>query len=293
MSRDLRHVGERVETLVQELGGLPDPRARAMAEEGLHLLMELYGGALARIMEIVDEQGVADKLFERFAGDGLVASLLVLHGLHPLDTETRIRHALERVRPYLGSHGGDVRFLGVEGGVARLRLEGSCEGCPSSAITMKLAIERAIEEAAPEVTRIDVEGVTQPPTPSKLLQIRPPRTESVAAAREADAGGWVALDAAPEMSAGQIATVDLMGSDLVLCRIEQNLYAYRSACPACGAALGDGVLDGAVLGCLGCGHRFDLRRAGRCVDAEALHLVPLPLLEERGRVHVAIAAGVA
>ena len=78
-------------------------------------------------------------------------ALLILHGLHPLDVETRIARALDRVRPYLGSHGGDVKLLGVTDGVVHLRLEGSCHGCPSSTVTMKLAIEKAIEEAAPEV----------------------------------------------------------------------------------------------------------------------------------------------
>src|SRR5262249_29814696 len=128
------------------------------AEELVRLLMELYGAALTRILETIDDTDSADKIFDRFAADDLVASLLILHGLHPLNVETRIAHALDRVRPYLGSHGGDVKLLGVKEGVVHLRLEGSCHGCPSSTVTMKLAIEKAIEEAAPEVARIEVEG---------------------------------------------------------------------------------------------------------------------------------------
>jgi len=93
---------------------------------------------------------------------------LVVHDLHPLDLETRVARALERVRPYLGSHGGDVKLLGVEDGVVLLRLEGSCQGCPSSTVTMKLAIEKAIEEAAPEILRIEVEGVADPTDRSDL-----------------------------------------------------------------------------------------------------------------------------
>src|SRR5262249_42532332 len=81
---------------------------------------------------------------------------------HPLDVGTRVRQALERVRPQLGAHGGDVSLLGVWDGVVRLRLEGSCHGCPSSTVTMKLAIEQAVTEAAPEVTAIEVEGIGEP-----------------------------------------------------------------------------------------------------------------------------------
>ena len=158
--KNLRAAGDRIEGLLQELGSVADPRVRANAEELVRLLMELYGSGLARILEIVDDTGSANEIFDRLAADDLVASLLVLHGLHPLDVQTRIVRALDRVRPYLGSHGGDVKLLGVQEGVVHLRLEGSCHGCPSSTVTMKLAIEKAIEEAAPEVVRIEVEGAS-------------------------------------------------------------------------------------------------------------------------------------
>lgn len=161
--KNLRAVGERIDGLLQEFGAGADPRIREKAEELVRLLMELYGGALGRILEIVGATPSVNKgVIESLAEDDLVASLLVLHGLHPYDAETRIMRALDRVRPYLGSHGGDVKLLGVTDGVVHLRLEGSCHGCPSSTLTMKLAIEKAIEEAAPEVARIEVEGAKEP-----------------------------------------------------------------------------------------------------------------------------------
>ena len=82
---------------------------------------------------------------DRLLADPLVESLLLLHDLHPLDVDTRIQRALDRVRPYLGSHAAGVEYLGVgPDGVARLRLEGSCHGCPSSTVTVRLAIEGAV-----------------------------------------------------------------------------------------------------------------------------------------------------
>lgn len=75
--------------------------------------MESYGAGLARMLEVIDETGgMNPTLLDRLAVDDLVASLLLLHGLHPYDVETRITRALERVRPYLASHGGDVKLLG-------------------------------------------------------------------------------------------------------------------------------------------------------------------------------------
>jgi Fe-S cluster biogenesis protein NfuA len=144
---------ERAEAL---LGAIEDdPRA----VEAVQAVVDLYGEALARIVAGADP-----------VEDELVSHLLLVHDLHPVDIETRCRRALEEVRPYLGSHGGDVELLGVEQGVARLRLAGSCNGCPSSTVTLKNAIEEALMKAAPDLERIDADGVAEP-RPQGLLQI--------------------------------------------------------------------------------------------------------------------------
>jgi Fe-S cluster biogenesis protein NfuA len=177
--RDARaHVG-RVEVLLERLESLPDPVAREAATATVQALLELYGEGLRRIAASVGE-GVALTL----ARDELVGHLMLLHGLHPVAVEQRVRDALTGVRPYLESHGGDVELLGVAGGVVRLRLQGSCEGCPASAMTLKLAIEEAVLAAAPDVERVEAEGVEQP---SGLLQIE--CAPALAATREAGEGG--------------------------------------------------------------------------------------------------------
>ncbi len=170
---DLRAAGDRIETLMAELA-TAGPAVQAKAEELVRLLMRLYGAGLERILTAVDDAGAAaSPIFARLAADDLVASLLVLHDLHPLALETRVERALDHVRPYLASHGGDVTLLGVGEGVVRLRLEGSCHGCPSSTVTMKLAVEKAIQEAAPEIVRIEVDPTdpTDRTDPSDLVQI--------------------------------------------------------------------------------------------------------------------------
>jgi Fe-S cluster biogenesis protein NfuA len=135
----------RVENLLEQIE--EDPRAAAAVEA----VVALYGEALARLLAGADP-----------AEDELVSHLLLVHDLHPVDLETRVRQALEGVRPYLGSHGGDVELLGVEEGVARLRLAGTCNGCPSSTVTLRNAIEEALLKAAPDLERIDAEGVAEP-----------------------------------------------------------------------------------------------------------------------------------
>ncbi|GAA4209801.1 NifU family protein [Streptosporangium oxazolinicum] len=159
-AHDVRATGDRVEALIADLGALGDAVTRAKAEDLVRALVELYGAGLERVVEIVVEAEAAEVL-GRMTGDPLVSGLLVLHDLHPLSTAERVRDALDTVRPHLGSHEGGVELLGVgEDGIVRLRLEGTCNGCPSSRITVTDAIERAIAQAAPEVAGVEVEGVT-------------------------------------------------------------------------------------------------------------------------------------
>ncbi len=161
-----QQIANRIGELLEE----SDPAAAGQLEEAVRLLVELYGRGLERILELLAEQ---PELIDRLAQDDLISSLLLVHDLHPVDVTTRVSAALEKVRPYLGSHAGDVRLVGIDqDGVVRLQLEGSCEGCPSSALTAKVAIEGAILEAAPEVTSVEVEGVIAE-NRRELLQIHP------------------------------------------------------------------------------------------------------------------------
>jgi Fe-S cluster biogenesis protein NfuA len=154
-----QRLSQRIERMIARIEAAPDPSVRADALELTRSLMELHGAGLDRMMEIVARAGASGyALMEDFAGDDLVASLLVLYGLHPHDMETRVMKALDETRPYLQSHGGDVELLGVTDGTVRLRLAGSCLSCSSSTMTLKLAIERAIYDAAPDVTEIVTEG---------------------------------------------------------------------------------------------------------------------------------------
>lgn len=164
--KNLRAVGDRIEQLLDELRAAADPRLYGQAEEMLGLVTELYGGGLARIVEVVGESDPA--VLDRLAHDELISSLLLVHGLHPDDLITRVTRALEGVRPMLASHGGDVELLDIDAdaGAVHLNLLGSCHGCPSSTVTLRLAVESAIAEAAPEIIIIDVEQPTEEAPPA-------------------------------------------------------------------------------------------------------------------------------
>jgi Fe-S cluster biogenesis protein NfuA len=283
----VRDVGARVEELLDGLRRGAVPGVAPAAEELVRLLVGLYGDGLGHIVAALHDQGEPGvAMLHKLAEDPLVESLLLLHDLHPLDVDARIQRALDRVRPYLGSHAGGVEYLGVRDGVALLRLEGSCHGCPSSTVTVQLAIEGAVADAAPEVTKVVVEGMTAPPAPV-LLQIgRRPGSENNEDHPERDAT-WVTLPAiGPPSARPVLATAGDVA--VLVCSVRGTLYAYRDGCAACGSSLAEGALERERLTCPGCGTRYDVRLAGRGLDDAALHLEPLPLLSDSAGVRVAV-----
>lgn len=161
-NRELQGRLARIEELIKAVDAVADEKARTQTRELVEALMEMQGAGLERIMEIIYESGPDGlAMIDQLGSDDLVSSLLLVHGLHPLDLESRVRNALEKVGPRLAEHGGSVDLLGVtRDGAVKLRLAGNCHGCPSSLLTLKFSIEEALYAAAPDVTLLEVEGAT-------------------------------------------------------------------------------------------------------------------------------------
>jgi Fe-S cluster biogenesis protein NfuA/nitrite reductase/ring-hydroxylating ferredoxin subunit len=254
----------------------------------------MYGEGLVRVLGLTAQSEAAGlALIEKFASDELLGALFMLHGLHPVDLETRVTQALVEVRPYLKSHGGNVELIKVEGGVAYLRLEGSCHGCPSSTMTLKMAIEEAIYKAAPDLDDLKVEGVVEPPPRAgKPVAFIPPRRNKHNSAASTPEAGWHVVEQVTSLPAGTVQVVTVRGKPLLFCLIADTYYAYVNRCSNCGASLADSRLEGTTLICSSCGRFYDVSRAGRCLDLDAanLFLEPVPLLVEGGKVKVALSA---
>jgi Fe-S cluster biogenesis protein NfuA/nitrite reductase/ring-hydroxylating ferredoxin subunit len=281
---------QRIEGLIHKIENVPDVEARAAALELVQSLMDFHGAGLDRLMELIAEAGEAGyAIFDRFAGDNLVGSLLLLYNLHPVPLETRVMQALDKVRPYLDSHGGNVELIGITNEVVRLRLEGSCKSCPSSSMTLKLAIEEAIMAAAPDVVAIEAEGVTEQPAPTGFVQIgRKNGNGHAVAAPSADGKGWKEVSDLHLVAQSSIRLMQVGGRPVLFCRLGESLYAYGNTCPGCGKPLQDARLEMTNLICSACGQHYDVIRAGRGLDQPDLHLEPFPLLVEQGRTRVAL-----
>ncbi|MCW2787961.1 MAG: hypothetical protein JWP56_264 [Aeromicrobium sp.] len=297
-SLDLRAAGERIDALLtaSATGGVI---ARERAESLVRTVTDLYGTGIERILEILHEAGrLDDDLLDALAADELVSGLMIVHGLHPYGVEERVERALESVRPYLGSHGGDVELLAVtDDGTVRLRLLGSCDGCPSSSVTLKLAVEGAIEDAAPEVVAIEVEtasGNADTPT-GPLIPVG--SLFSHLQEDPADLGAtWHVVPALAELGDSGVAVVAVGSLQLLACRIGHQRYVFADRCARCGSSLSGaglarrlgGAAGDALLSCPSCRAHYDVRRAGGCAEDPQLHLDPFPVLGDGESVSVAV-----
>jgi Fe-S cluster biogenesis protein NfuA/nitrite reductase/ring-hydroxylating ferredoxin subunit len=211
---------------------------------------------------------------------------MLIHDLYPVALEERVAEALASVRPYMASHGGNVELLGIEDGIARIRLEGSCDGCPASASTLELAIKSALDEAAPDLEGLMVEGAAPQASAPEPGGLELP----VIAAGAGGPPSWFDLDGLEGLAEGELTAANANGVALVVARVEDNLLAFRDACAGCGAGLAHGELSEGTLRCATCDRRYFLPRAGRSLDDERLLLEPVPLLAAARGARVALPA---
>jgi Fe-S cluster biogenesis protein NfuA/nitrite reductase/ring-hydroxylating ferredoxin subunit len=275
---DVERLVERVQDLQTQLESTGDSAPRELAEELVSAVVQMYGAGLERIVDSLLAAGSeGERIAASLADDPFMATLLLIHDLHPVPLEHRVQQALDSVRPYMESHGGNVALLSLHDGIARIHLQGSCSDCSASAVTLELAIKQALEEAAPDLEGLEVEGIT---THTKELP--------VVMSGPAPAPSWFDAPSVASLADGSLAAVSVAGSDLVVANVDGSLLAYQDHCPSCGARLHGGLLMAGALSCPECARSFFLPSAGRSMDNDRIQLEPVPLLREDGRVKVAL-----
>ena len=275
-----------VESLLAVLEEFPDPRVRETALELLEAVMGLHRAALARILELVRSHPGGAEIVHTLCRDAVVASLLTSHGLLDgtgRDLEARVRAALNKVRPYMHGHGGDVEVVEVRDGRVSLRLAGACHGCGFSENTLRLGIEQTLRREVPEIGEIVVTGTFERPAGPKNSPPPVPGDSGQALGGR----GWQPVVGPDEMPEGTLRVVQTDHGAVLLCAAYGRVNAFRDACPAGGGTLGNGTLIAFILKCPCHDHAFDVR-SGRCLTRPDLALEPIPSVCEGGLLRVAV-----
>ncbi|HEX4748931.1 MAG TPA: hypothetical protein VH302_05260 [Bryobacteraceae bacterium] len=151
---------DKIEELVRQAEVIPDMKARSVIIDLLKAVLDFHAAGLERMMDIVFDSGLAgEAIADQVLGDDLTSSMLLLHNLHPDDVETRVARAVQKLEEMFFSLGvKKLSLVGIEGGVVRLHFESqrTWSGTP-----VKASIEKAIFQAAPEITSVVVEGLKE------------------------------------------------------------------------------------------------------------------------------------
>ena len=140
------------------------PAVRVQVQDLLQAVMDLHGEAFERMLERLRGAGeVGEALLDSLADDPVVASLLVLHGLHPVEFETRVRRAIEKAQSALRLHGAIAELAGVRGGEVKVRIRGVNDAATARAV--KSLVEEELYAAAPDAVSLEFPGLEKFSTP--------------------------------------------------------------------------------------------------------------------------------
>lgn len=282
---EFEKLAKRVDEAMRALAGL-DPMSRAIAEEVKASVEAVHRAGLVSIVRrLKADDATREALFE-LVDDPVVHLLLSLHEIVRPDPMTLANRVLTEVRPQLQSHGGDVALVRIEDGTAFVRLEGACNGCSMSSVTLRNLVEGALTEGVPGVTAVEV--LPNEPSPT-LIPL-----EALRIGRDPAQEGWVKLGPTTGVPVGEITSAGLTAGtgefvEVIVVNVEQRLTAYRNECAHEALPLDNAMLDvsNGTLTCPWHGFCYDAT-SGECLTAPGAQLEQLPLRVDGGDVWVRV-----
>jgi Fe-S cluster biogenesis protein NfuA/nitrite reductase/ring-hydroxylating ferredoxin subunit len=225
---------------------------------------------LLELVDAVHRPGLA-ALAEGDLDHPAAQALLAMYGLTELDDEELVEEALDSVRPYIHSHGGDVELLSVDDGVVHVRMSGACQGCAASSMTLRRGIEEALRAGYPGFREV----VAHEPEGPRLLQIEDLRRPVFADVEEPQPG--------------QVAARVVDDFPVLLVNLAGEVYAFRNGCAVDGLPLEGSRLTGeGVLVCPWHNCAYDARSGKRVDEPDEPGLAVVPVAVEDGRARVAV-----
>lgn len=264
-------VDEAVVALDQlDIDAAEQAKALADAVEAFH-----RPGLVAIVKKLKADPRGKELLFE-LVDDPSVRALFAMHSIIKADPMARANQALLSVRPYLQSHGGDVELVKIEDGAAFVRLQGSCNGCSMSAVTLREGVEEALVQLD-EVDRIEV--LEDEPTPAFIPL-------SSVGRRTKEEAGWVPGPSASDIGVGELVRFDLSNDDsFVITNVDNRIAVFRNACIHQGLSLDGGMIEDGVIRCPWHGFTFEAS-SGECLSAPGAQLEQMPTRIEDGTIWI-------
>lgn len=282
VATSLDAVGARVGELVAQFERHPQVAVRNDVIELLHGIDSLHRAGITRLVELLVAARGEDVL-EQLATDPLAGPVVELYDLLPADERTQVEDALDAVRPYIQSHGGEVEVLDVQDGSVHVRLVGSCHGCSGSAVTLRRGVEEALRAGFTGFKELVVHESAASPL-GGLITVSSLK-ESAQRLRRPE---WAVVAPMRDLPSGAVKGYEVAGTPLLLCNVDGEVYAFRDECPECGMPLHEGKLSGPVLVCPWQNCAYDARTGRRVDGAASERLVVFPVAVDEGSVKLAL-----
>jgi nitrite reductase/ring-hydroxylating ferredoxin subunit/Fe-S cluster biogenesis protein NfuA len=273
---DFQILAERVDQVMESIKALPED-ARIKAMELKKAIEAFHKHALRKLISTFRETKEGKELLLKAVEDPSIYAMFLMHGIIKQDLFTRVAAALEEVRPYMKSHGGDVELVKVEEKTVYVRLQGSCSGCSLSALTLKNGVEEAIKARVPEIEDV---VMADEEVASGYLPIH-----TINDTGSLEQSGWVQGPSIFELEEGEPFSFSCEEHNVLLVRMNGKVMAFRNQCPHMGMPLDGGLVDGSLITCPWHGFRFDLS-TGECMTAPHVQLEPFPVRVEEQRIWI-------
>lgn len=277
---DFTQLAEQVDQAVNSVRKL-DPAARKEALALKTAIEDFHKVGLTKIVQRLKADPRGKELLFELVDEPSVYALFAMHGIVRADTTTQVLRVLDMVRPYMQSHGGNVELDRVEGDTVYVRLQGACNGCSMSAVTLREGVEEALINQIPEINYVEV--VPNEPGPALIsIDTLLAPFDGASAAR-----GWLQGPPLEDVQPGRPYRLDVEDLSIIILNVQNRLSAYRNACAHMGLPIDGGLLDDThgTLTCPWHGFCFDAT-SGECLTAPAAQLEGFPLRVQDGHIWV-------
>jgi Fe-S cluster biogenesis protein NfuA/nitrite reductase/ring-hydroxylating ferredoxin subunit len=293
---EFRRTTIHLDELIRQFEGLPMPQVQEKVFELLQTVDAFHREGISRFVEFLREEGLAETV-EKAADDEAVRTLLVLYDLLPGDPLVEAEKALDSVRPYIHSHGGEVELLRVEEGIVHLRLSGACSGCAGSTVTLQRGIEAALRERVKgfkgienHETRVET-GKVLPNGLISFDEVDQDKDLPVmfglpnAGLNAPDFKTAALLENLPP---GTVLPAALENRNILLINVNGEVYATGAECPGTNFPLTYGILEEYYLTCPWHQEVFDVRSGKVEATVRKIDRLPIyPVAVVDGEVRVA------
>ncbi len=267
-SASIEDLGKKIDELMEKIKDFEDEK-RDIVGELIESIEEFTKAGLVKIVRTLKKDPHGKELLLEMVREPEVYALFLKHKIIKEDDRVRAIKALELIKPYIRSHGGDVEFVDIREDTLYVKLKGACLGCSQVSFTLQQTILEAVQAYVPRIKKVE-------------LYKDSPVEAFVDLNSESD--DYVKAFKLEDLQEGKIYRFSEGNIDAVVVIWNGNVYAYRNSCAHQGAPLHDGYIteEGNIV-CPFHGFQYSVL-SGECITVPYIQLEPIYVKVKEGYV---------